>query len=80
MEVRRFLSPNRHQYKMKRRYIPPIVKRHGIGLSSFLNSSPNTPQYNGKATYFSKSTEDAASRLGSPIWDEEEAEEDETGY
>lgn len=79
MEVRRCLSPNCHQYKMKRRYIPPIVKRHGIGLSLFLNSS-TTPQYNGKATYSSKSTEDAASRLGSPIWDEEEAEEDETGY
>lgn len=64
---------------MKRKYIPPIAKRLAIGLSSFLSSSPNTPQYNGKGTYSSKSTTEAASRLGSSIWDEEEADE-ELGY
>ena len=61
---------------MKRKYIPPIAKRHSIDISSFLSSSPMTPQYNGKKTYSSKSTEYAASRLDSSIWDEEEADEE----
>ena len=56
---------------MKRKYVPPVAKRHAIDISSLLVSSPRTPKYNGNGVYSSKSTKEAASRTGS-IWDEED--------
>ena len=63
----------------KLKYIAPVTKQHYISASSFLNSS--TLQLNTSGPHkINNASTDAASRLGSPIWDEEEAEEDETGY
>ena len=63
----------------KLKYIAPVTKQHYISASSFLNSS--TLQVNSAGSHSTKNAStDAASRLGSPIWDEEEAEEDEMGY
>ena len=63
----------------KLKYIAPVTKQHYISASSFLNSS--TLQVNSAGPHSTKNAStDAASRLGSPICDEEEAEEDETGY
>lgn len=63
----------------KLKYIAPVTKLHRISASSFLNSS--TLQINSAGHHSTKNAyTDAASRLGSSLWDEEEAEEDEADY
>lgn len=64
---------------IKLKYIAPATKLHSIITSAFISSS--SLHLNSTGSHSSKNAStDAASRLGSSIWDEEEAEEDETGY
>lgn len=58
----------------KLKYITPSTKLHNITIPSFLTASSYQIDSTGSHSKKNASTE-AASRLGSSIWDEEEAEE-----
>ena len=64
---------------MKLKYIVPATKIHHVTTSFLLRTSTLQLNTSGPHKINNASTQ-AASRLGSPIWDEEEAEEDEMGY
>lgn len=57
----------------KLKYIAPVTKVHHVTASSFLNSSPLRINSDGPYSLKNASTE-AASRHGSSIWDEDEAD------
>jgi hypothetical protein len=61
---------------IKHKYIAPATKLHSIIASTFLSSSSlQLDSTTGNHSKKNAST-DAASRLGSSIWDEEEADEE----
>ena len=63
---------------MKLKYIVPVTKIHHITTSFLLSTS--TLQLNTSGSHRTKNAStQAASRFGSSIWDEEEAD-DELGY
>lgn len=59
----------------KRKYITPSTKLHTLTISAFLTAGSYRLNSTGSHSKKDASTE-AASRLGSSIWDEEEADED----